>query len=489
MIVRSAVVLVALGACQPQDNLPTDDGGMTPGPFSTPPDTNEPPDTTPPTPPETTPPPSTTMPTLLEAICTQEINPLMFSCDVTVEPAQPVQITFVRTDGIGVTRTHTSELESTTHTIPLYFMGPKRDYTIELRATAWLGETDPLFTATLTTGDPPNTVESHLEMTGTSTMGLIGTENPCEGNAVAVIYDTVTGDLVWFRNVDPSPGATLGILDMVRFTDERTIIGETGESIVEVDLFGTELARISTEDLGGCCGAHHDVFKWNDQFYAMHQDFALGATLDEVVIYDSLGNELRRWHAADYLDIPGFASGDFLHTNSIYVDANGDLYLDWLNQSSFGKMNGDINDPAFGEVQWILSGDPSDNDIGHHVEVDWSNVGDNDFGFQHNMHVRNDGRLMVLDNTNGRGLVFTLDDTTDPITAVVDAEYETRENSCGAQGTAMDTKAGNAVVGCNTTWVREYDVASSDMIWEAQVDCQNGGDFFGATRWYPLDSW
>jgi hypothetical protein len=224
----------------------------------------------------------------------------------------------------------------------------------------------------------------------------------------------------------------------------------------------------------------------------MYQDFALGATLDEVVIYDSYGQEVRRWHPADHLDIPGFANGDFLHTNSIYVDANGDLYLDWLNQSSFGKMNGDVNDPDFGQVQWILAGDPGDNDIGHHIDVDWSNVSDNDFGFQHNVHLRNDGRIMLLDNTNGRGLVMTIDEVN--LTATVDAEYPTNENSCGAQGTSMDTKAGNAVVGCNTEWVREYDLASNDMIWEAEVDCQNGGGggFFGGiapTRWYPLDSW
>ncbi len=505
MILRPVVALVFLGACQPSDDLPTGDGGTTPGPFSTPPDdTVTPPGSTPPPPGSTPPPPPATTtglypkPTILEAICLQESNPLTFSCDVTVEPAQPVQISFVRTDGIGIERTHSSDLVSTTHTIPLYFMGGKRDYTIDLRATEWLGDTDPVFTSTLTTGDPPNVVESWLNIDGTSTMGLIGTENPCDGNAMAVIYDTETGDLVWYRNIDQT--GSLGVLDMVRFTDEKTIIGETGDDVVEVDLFGDELVRFSTASLGGCCGAHHDVFEWNDQFYVMYQDeFGGGGfggdVLDEIVIYDSLGNELKRWHPMDYLEIPGNWGGDYLHTNAVYVDANGDLYLDWLNQSAFGKMNGDINDPDFGQVEWIVSGDPGDTEIWWEdvaVMVDWSLVSDNDFGFQHNMHMRNDGRMMLLDNTNGRGLVMTIDEVN--LTATVDAEYATHENNCGAQGTAMDTKAGNAVVGCNTEWVREYDLASNDLIWEAEVDCQNGGGggFFGGiapTRWYPLDSW
>ena len=133
------------------------------------------------------------------------------------------------------------------------------------------------------------------------------------------------------------------------------------------------------------------------------------------------------------------------------------------------------------------------NDIGFDIDVDWDGInGPDGFGFEHNMHLRNDGRLMLLDNDNGRGLVFTVDEVAK--TAVVDATYDTYENFCGPQGTAMDTKAGNAVVACDTEWVREYDLATSAMIWEGELTCRNGGQggFGGgvsATRWYPLDSW
>jgi hypothetical protein len=427
-------------------------------------------------------------PTVLDTVCVPE-NALAFTCTVTVDPPQPVQITFVRTDGVGVTRTFSSDLVAGAHTIPLYYMGPDHDYTLDTTAIEW---PDHVTTTTVTTGQPPFDVGSWLVMTGTSTMGLIGTESACDGSAVATIYDTETGELVWYRNLDPTGG--LGILDMVRFTDDHTIVGETNGRVVEIDLLGNDLARFDV-GYGGFLGLHHDIYKWNDQFYVMFQDEgAPGLTLDTVVILDMQGTELAAWEPIDHLAIdPAINSNDYLHTNSIYVDAAGDLYLNFLNQASVSKMNGDHTSPDFGQVQWTLTGDAGANDIGFDIDVDWDGIGGPDgFGFEHNMHLRNDGRLMLLDNDNGRGLVFTVDEVAK--TAVVDASYDTYENSCGPQGTAMDTKAGNAVVACDTEWVREYDLATAAMIWEGELSCRNGGQggFGGgvsATRWYPLDSW
>jgi len=95
---------------------------------------------------------------------------------------------------------------------------------------------------------------------------------------------------------------------------------------------------------------------------------------------------------------------------------------------------------------------------------------------------------MLMDNDSGRGLVMTVDDAS--LTATVDAEFGTHEAQCFAQGTAMDTPNGNAVVACATPWVREYDTTGS-LLWEAEIQCANngGGGWTpgSATRWYPID--
>jgi hypothetical protein len=321
-------------------------------------------------------------------------------------------------------------------------------------------------------------------------MGLIGTEHPCNDDAVAVIFDTSTGDLVWYQDVDP--GGSLGMLDMVRFTDEMTIIGESEGTIVEVDLMGNDLTRFSTS-YGGCCGLNHDVFKAPDgTYWSQYQQQTGLLTLDNIVVLDAAGVEQYEWRPADHLAIPAGARGDWLHTNSEYVDANGDFYLSWLTRNSIAKFEGDRTAPNWGERIWIMTGNGLAGQLGNDITVDWSGVpGDDGFGGQHNAHLRRDGRLMFLDNDNGRGVVMTVDEVA--MTATVDAVYETRENSCGAQGTAADTRAGNAVVACASEWVREYDLATASQIWEAELHCFNGGGggwtSNAATRWYPLDGW
>ena len=47
------------------------------------------------------------------------------------------------------------------------------------------------------------------------------------------------------------------------------------------------------------------------------------------------------------------------------------------------------------------------------------------------------------------------------------------------------------MVGCSTEFLREYDGLTDELVWEAEVECESGGGFFGISvgRWYPLDGW
>ena len=477
--------LLLLGACHPA----SEPSGKDPG-LSTDADADADADTDSDTDSDTdtdTEPTTVSEPTALTASCEPTDNVLRFTCSVHVEPAQPVQIQWMRDDGLGPSRVHTSELSATDHEIPLYFLAGREEYTVTASATAY---PDGLVAeVALVTESVPDEVATYLDLTGTSTMGLVGTEAPCDQGAWAIIYDTDTGNVVWYHDLDPQ--GSLGMLDMVRFTDRQTVIGETDGYVVEVDIMGNDIVRFPV-DYPGCCSLNHDIFEADGEYWSQYQSVSGWLTLDNVVVLDASGVELYQWDPADHLPIPGDASGDYLHTNSEYVDADGNFYLSWLNQDAVGKFNGDRSSPDWGEPIWLMTGDGQPGDLGNDITIDWSAVaGPHDFGGQHNLHLRRDGRLMMLDNENGRGLVLTVDDAT--LTATADAEYETHESLCGAQGTAQDTLAGNAVVGCGTDWLREYDLATNTMLWEAQLQCPFGGGggwtSGAATRWYPLDGW
>jgi len=424
-------------------------------------------------------------PVSIDLVCVPTSNPLRAGCTVTVDPPQAVEVRYSRVDGLGVERANRSELVAGTHEVPLLFMAPLNDYTVEavaLAAPQGLSAID-----TVTTGAPPFDTDSWLEMTGNSTMGLIGGEIACSDDAVAAIYDTTTGDLVWYEDIDPSGG--LGVLDMVRYTDEQTVVGETGNSIVEVDLTGGGITDFDV-DYPGCCNLHHDVDKQDDLYYSFYQDTQAGLTLDAVVVFDAAGNELFEWNPRDHLPIPPGSFGDWLHTNSIWVEEDGTALFSWLTRDSVAKVDLNPSSPTFGDVLWIMDGNPPD-ELPADITIDWSGVpGPDSFGGQHNFNRRHDGRYMLLDNDHGRGVVLSIDEVNR--TATADAVYSTRENVCGPQGTATDTEDGNALVACTTEFMREYDGVTDQLIWEAEIICANGGGgFFGnsSARWYALDGW
>lgn len=475
-----------LGGCAADSGDTGDDGGHTSADTDSPPadtDTDPTPvdtDTT-----DTDDTPTTAAypkPTVLTAFCTTMPNVLRVDCAVTVEPAQPVQIAFAKADGTGPTRVHTSDLVATDHSIVLYFLEPDTDYDVSLTATTW--PDDPVYETSALPGIPPLDVRSSLAVTGVSSVPMMGTHLPCNGDAIAVIYSSETGRMLWYQSLDPA--GTLGFLDMIQFTEDHTVLGETGPSVVEFDLRGQEVIRL---DSGTDYNAylHHDIFKRNGQYYLLYQEDGPAGTplLDSFIVLDSTGLEIARWRSFENLDIPISAAGDWMHTNTIYVDATGDVFLSLLGQDSILKIEGDLASPDFGTHLWTLAGAPGMG-LGQDFTVDWSVVdGPNAFGDQHSALLRHDGRLMFLDNDNGRGLVITVDDAA--MTATVDEAWETVQASCGPQGTARDSVIGNSFVGCSGDDMTEYDPTMGE-VWSAEVDCGAGG-FVSMARFYPLDGW
>ena len=114
------------------------------------------------------------------------------------------------------------------------------------------------------------------------------------------------------------------------------------------------------------------------------------------------------------------------------------------------------------------------------------------FSRQHATTFRPDGRLQMLDNEHGRGLILSLDEVAH--TARVDASFSAGQSTCGPQGTTVDTAAGHTLVGCSGPALREYDTGP-DPVFSSSLVCDNGGGGgggpgpSGSVRWYPLDGW
>jgi hypothetical protein len=404
---------------------------------------------------------------------------------VTVDPPQPVEVRFARADGTGTERIHASAAGAGEHTVPLYLMEPDADYEVTASATAF--PDDPAPAVVVHTGVVPELVRSALDVTGVSSVPMIGTHLPCSNDAIAVIYATTTGRLLWYQELDPE-----GMFDgmhMVQFTEDHTVLGETSHAVVERDLTGAVLLQ-RERGVDYDRELHHDLFKHAGDYYLLYQeDLGGGLTSDGFVVWDATGAEIADWRAADRFTIPADAGGDWLHTNAIFVDPTGDVLLSFYARQTLAKVEGDLASPSFGTTLWTLPGLPSEPfaEEQFQFDVDWSQVvGGDGFSFQHSATVRNDGRVMVLDNFSGRALVFATDEVAH--IAVAEEAWDAFEDTCGTQGTARDSTSGHTFVGCDGPHMREYDPAAG-LVWSADVTGCGAGGVESVARFYPLEGW
>ncbi|MCB9685018.1 MAG: hypothetical protein H6738_07655 [Alphaproteobacteria bacterium] len=401
------------------------------------------------------------------ARCRATSNRLRVRCQVEVDPPQPVRLEWWPTDGSAPPRAIDDDAPEAVHRLTLSMLPANREH----RYRVVLPE-DPQTTSrgTFWTGRPPTGVGSWLDVRGEGD-GLLGTEMPCGDRAVAVIYDAGTGDLVWYQDLDPD--GTLGMMDMVRFTERGTVAGETGGQVVEVDTLGRDLARFEAD------GLHHELLAEPDGFVSLVQERVGLQWIDRVVGYAPEGTPTLWWVPEEHLVPWPSTRGDVLHTNAIARTPDGGMLLSWYAVSTVAAVDPD------GEIAWLLAGDGDEGPVGNDLTVDWSGVdGPDGFSGQHDVHLTRDGRLVMLDDHHGRGLVLTVD--AEDGVATVDGAYPTAEATCGGQGTATDTPDGEILVACPTDRLRAYDEASGELDWEARIGCRNGRTGW-ATRWYALD--
>ena len=440
-------------------------------------DTNDPPDTDQP---NTF--PTATVP-VLEASCELDpANALRVRCIVDVDPPTPVQIAFEPEDGSRPTLVRSGEASLPHHEIGLYFMSADTPY----RWTASvIGPAQVRVDGVVTTGSLPAEVEDVIGVsTGTSTADGFLMLSVCSWTT-AIVVDA-TGQVLWYE----APGQSF--IESLILTEDDTLMAQQDSQIVHLSWMGDTLFDVTLEG----ATLHHDLFRKGGLNYALFSavESANGHQylMDGFHIFDDSGAVLETWKLIDHFtppDDPLVPEGiiDYSHANAIFVQDDGDILLSFRHLSSVVKINGDLADPDFGEIRWQLTGDPSESDFPSDFSLTSSAGTSPDFMQQHNVHLRADGRLGMLDNRrdeNGRVSILTLDEST--MQADIEQSWEL-DLSCPFQGSAWPTSAGNPVGACATPrTAKEFDVNGGALsIYTLEMDCA-GDDRFYAPRFIPL---
>ncbi|MEQ1571693.1 MAG: aryl-sulfate sulfotransferase, partial [Myxococcota bacterium] len=270
----------------------------------------------------------------LSAACDPTDDPLRRRCVVHAEPPAAIRVRVARASGEGAERVSESA-SAVDHVVSVVFLAPDTDYDYRVE-----GVDDPTraVSGQFRTGPLPDGLDSRLDVIGAASAPYAGVNFPCAPNAVAAVYDTATGEPVWMHDLDPE--GRFGFEHTVRFTDEHTVVGDSGGRVVEVGLDGqVALELVSGVDYDELL--HHDLFTTADHLFALHRIDG-DPVLDGVVVFDRrTGARVAQWDPRDHLAIPADASGDWMHLNGLAVGADGALVLSSFTQSSVLAVEGD----------------------------------------------------------------------------------------------------------------------------------------------------
>ena len=148
----------------------------------------------------------------------------------------------------------------------------------------------------------------------------------------------------------------------------------------------------------------------------------------------------------------------------------------------------DPNDPNFGEISWILVGDPSHSVLTSTVDL-VSSAGIADLGFeqQHDVTALSPDSLLVWDNgllpeAGTRAIRFNV---TDKMADLVE-EWPVGAY-CPGQGSASLLSSGHVLVDCAPAdTIAELD-GNGTTFWSAQISCRSGLMLRPLYRGLPID--
>jgi hypothetical protein len=319
--------------------------------------------------------------------------------------------------------------------------------------------------------------------------------------AAAVIYDTTTGQPVWYYQ----DGTTkdFGGAIATYLTDKGVLLGPVvgqsgpGESPREVDFAGNTIWECKDATCGGSGGLTHDTIKLSNGNHVVVRWKALsGTSIDSAPIYEELDSSGKVVWTLDFAKLvprPSGASGDWCHGNSLTVDIAKDAV--YANCRFMGLLKTSYKNPnsliwflpaSYGKATGSLTFSPTTSQ----------------YSDTHDPEIHDDGTILFFDNGgystsvipgstttyHSRAVEYKIDEATKTATLVwefpgtfnVDSWYKnTWYNSYFgdadrlANGNVMIT-AGS--VSSNNGDARVFEVQKADgkVVWEFKLDADYG---------------
>jgi len=299
---------------------------------------------------------------------------------------------------------------------------------------------------------------------------------PADAQAGAVIF-TNSGDPIWEQ-----PLAGLVTTDFrvqtylgapaLTWWQGKIVLGHGVGSYVIADSSYTPLAHINAGN--GMSGDLHE-FLLTDRGTALlttylvtHADLravggsATGSIQDAIFqeIDVASGRVLLEWHSLDHIPITesywGLSSDwDYVHLNSIGVDADGNLLVSSRNTHTIYKI-----DRINGQIIWRLGGKRSD------FAIDPEAV----FAWQHDARRQPDGSISLFDNGErvSRALLLNVDETRRRVT-LRRAYTHPQQLFADSQGNVQTLSNGNVLVGWGAQpYVSEF-TPDGTLIFDAKL--------------------
>jgi hypothetical protein len=427
----------------------------------------------------------------------QPDNALRFDCQITLDTPANAAISIAAPDGLERVL-HSDAGVATVHDLTLWGMRPETPYTWTLLVDGEFGPSGTLLTEAL-----PDAL-SGLQITKTGTDPVVdhlAFAATCGGQNYALIVGT-DGAVLWYQPFE-GRGTTLNI------TDDDTVILQAGNAILEYDMAGELRLELTESEVTR--PIHHDVHKFDGHIYVLFADaYPVGdqqAVLDGIAVFDSSGSEVATWELFDHISLTAddlteasdrfwaedFPEAlDFSHGNSVFADASG-IYLSTRWISTVWKLKG-LDDAAFGEVEWHLTGELS-SPIEPDLALSSTITETVNFSGQHHATIAPDGTLTLFDNRSlpetSRGLVIEVDPGAGQAAIIGEHALPVQ---CNIQGGLFRLDNGDAVATCATTATSYHFRASTPtpgFTLSASCDSEAGGGPGGGrpatARMQPFD--
>jgi len=349
----------------------------------------------------------------------------------------------------------------------------------------------------------------------------------------AIIMNT-DGDVIWYEDVRDVTGDSGAWIRAIRVDkpSQNVMVVVDNDWYIEYDRSGEVIASLERDagDFEDAAGVdrhvHHDVYKKGGELFLVtaHEetweeeakhgscngdgdtDDSFTYIVDGIMVFDSDYNYDRDWSMTDAFPAeechffetstgPGYWWGtytnkDWVHANSIFVDADADWLISLNHPSVVVEIDG-----STGAANWALHGDNTETGEGDWDIVSSPTVTPDDFNKQHHAWWTVDDTMMLFDNRldeaeDSRGIEIEFDSGNSEFD-IID-EWDTGFD-CPATGSTFDIlPRGNILTTCSKEGSRndkitEFARSTGSKAYELTLTCATGSGYNHNTSLYRAE--